>query len=93
MMNHLRQQALGNICMAMLMGAKVYLNDKNPLSNWLGLRGAVFGSIDKLDMEPLSIEAREKNYRLIHSHWGRNAQRQKTRRLLEVIFDRGIFCE
>lgn len=86
MMNHLRQQALGNICMAMLMGAKVYLNDGNPLSKWLGQRGAVFGSMDMLDMASLTEHERDINYRLIHSHWGRDVQIQKTRSLIDVIF-------
>ena len=85
MMNHLRQQALGNICMAMLMGAKVYLNDGNPLSKWLSQRGAVFGSIDRLDMLPLTQSEREINSRMINSHWGREVQRDKTRRLIDLI--------
>lgn len=85
MMNHLRQQALGNICMAMLMGAKIYLNDANPLSKWLSQRGAVFGSMDRLDMLPLTQTEREINSRLIHTHWGRDKQLQKTRRLIHII--------
>lgn len=88
-MNHLRQQAVGNVCMAMLMGAKVYLNERNPLSIWLGQRGAVFGAIDRLDMQPLTMVDRDVNYRLICSHWGRDVQMEKTRRLIDLILHKG----
>lgn len=85
MMNHLRQEALGNICTAMVMGAKVYLNDGNPLSGWLKSRKAVFGSINQLDMQPLSSCERENNYQIIHAHWGRDVQYRKTSHLVDVI--------
>ena len=85
MMNHLRQQALGNICMAMLMGAKIYLNGGNPLSSWIKSRGAVFGSINKLDMIPFQEDDKESNRRLVYSHWGRDHQLQKTKHLVDTI--------
>lgn len=85
MMNHLRQQALGNICMAMLMGTKVYLNQGNPLVSWLMSRGAVIGSIERLDMIPLTEEQKIINQQLVLSHWGRVHQNQKTNQLINTI--------
>lgn len=84
-MNHLRQQALANICMAILMGAKLYLNEGNPLFDWFSRRGVVFGSIEHLDMLPLTEVDRVNNSHFIHSHWGRAIQAQKTRRLVNLV--------
>lgn len=89
-MNHLRQQALGNICMAMLMGAKVYLNNGNPLVKWLSARGAVVGSVDRLDMMPLEKDKMVINRSVILSHWGRDIQIQKTSKLIDAILCEGI---
>lgn len=89
-MNHLRQQALGNICMAILMGAKIYLNEGNPLTSWLRQRGAIFGSMDALDMQALSADAQEHNRTLLLAHWGREAQQFKTRRLMDVLLEKNV---
>lgn len=91
-MNHLRQQALGNICMAMLMGAKIYLNNGNPLMDWFKARGAVLGAIEELDMVPLTEDQRYINRRLILSHWGRGQQNKKTKQLLNAIFAKSACC-
>lgn len=85
MMNHLRQQALGNICIAMLQGSKIYLNEKNPLADWLSRRGAIFGSINNLDMQPLSLSEKVVNSKIIFSHWGRAVQKLKTENLINKI--------
>lgn len=85
MMNHLRQQALGNICMAMLMGAKVYLNKQNPLTGWLESRGAIMGATDSLELEPLQEREKTINRQLVYSHWGREHQSKKTKQLLKTI--------
>lgn len=86
-MNHLRQQAVGNVCIAMLMGAKVYLNDKNPLYQWLNGRGACIGSLETLDIQPLSHSQQENNRRLVYDHWGRDAQAEKTRNVIATALD------
>lgn len=81
-MNHLRQQAVGNVLIAMLMGAKVYLNKNNPLHNWLCVRGAHIGNMETLDMIPLALEQQEQNRNIIYSHWGRDAQAEKTKNII-----------
>ena len=92
-MNHLRQQALGNICIMMLKGAKIYLNPINPLYAWLTDKGAFIESINgsnqdspgKLQvLHPLSDTQRQANRQVIMNHWGRGAQRARTRRLVDV---------
>lgn len=90
MMNHIRQQALGNICMGMLMGAKVYLNRENPLTGWLSARGAIMGSIETLNLEHLNENDKETNRRLVYSHWGREQQNQKTKQLIRTILSHGM---
>lgn len=92
-MNHLRQQALGNICIMMLKGAKIYLNQANPLHRWLIDKGAVIQSIDALvdgndraarALEPLTDSECSTNADVIRAHWGRDVQREKTRQLIDT---------
>lgn len=90
MMNHLRQQALGNVCMAMLIGAKVYLNKGNPLTGWLKARGAAIASIDDLDLMPLTEQQKNINQDLVFSHWGRKYQNQKTKHLINVALNESV---
>lgn len=85
MMNHLRQQALGNICIAMLMGAKVYLHKENPLTGWLESRGAILGTTDSFRLEPLQEPEKEINRKLVYSHWGRTHQLKRTEHLIKTI--------
>lgn len=84
-MNHLRQQAVGNICSGMLMGAKVYFNNRNPLMGWFQQRGAIVGSIGSLDMTPLTNQEKCVNRQLVYDHWGRDRQHRKTRNLIDTV--------
>lgn len=88
-MNHLRQQALGNICIMMLKGAKLYMNPDSVLYKWLKARGAIIDTVvpaeagssnadQKLRLSPLSDTERMQNRKVIEAWWGREAQRQKT---------------
>lgn len=81
-MGHLRQQAVGNVCSALFLGAKVYLDSRNPLSNWLVSRGAVIGDVSRLDFIPLSDREIEVNRSVVLGQWGRVAQARKTERFL-----------
>ena len=92
-MNHLRQQALGNICIMMLKGAKIYLNPVNPLYAWLNEKGAFVESIDdsihdsRQESKTLRAHSdlqRQANRQIIMNHWGRGTQRLKTKRLVDV---------
>lgn len=93
-MNHLRQQALGNICMMMLMGAKVYMNVSSVLYQWLSARGATIqsiaptigngsGTFSKRQLITLADAERIQNRQIIKAWLGRDVQRQKTLDLLD----------
>lgn len=84
MMNHLRQQALGNICISGLLGAKLLLNRHSPLFDWLIEKGIGVNDIETADLTPLTQEQRNANANAIRAHWGRDAQRSKTRRFLNL---------
>jgi hypothetical protein len=84
MMNQLRQQALGNICISTLLGAKVFLHTQNPLHGWLQAKGLVVGDVEHLDTIPLTTADRLTNIQVIRAHWGRQVQREKTRRVVET---------
>ena len=92
-MNHLRQQALGNICIMMLKGAKIYMNSQSPLYRWLIAKGGLIQSIDSLAkraegakhiLRPHCEEHRFANAEVIKGHWGQEIQRAKTRRLVDI---------
>jgi hypothetical protein len=92
-MNHLRQQALGNICIMMLKGAKIYLNSKNPLYKWFLAKGAIIFTIDDLvgsenvnsfTYAPITELQQKKNIDVVNNHWAREVQRERTRRLIDV---------
>lgn len=93
-MNHLRQQALGNICIMMLKGAKIYLNSGNPLHKWFLAKGATIFTIDDLvgsgnensyAYEPMTKWQQINNIDVVNNHWGREVQRERTRRLVNVV--------
>lgn len=90
-MNHIRQQAMGNIFIMMLKGAKIFMNSRSPAYKWFLAKGAAVGSIDDLiecpDMrsnlfDPLSSESQGKNISITMNHCGRDVQREKTRQLI-----------
>lgn len=85
-MNHLRQQALGNICSGLLAGAKIYLNNKNPLMNWFENKGAYIGCIDDIDMIPLSGYEKNVNRSIVFSGWSTEVQNKKTINLIDKIY-------
>lgn len=95
-MNHLRQQALGNICIAMLAGSRVYMNRSSPLYRWLIEKGASIDDIDALAstsghrsrLTQLAPAQQEKNAAVVTGHWGRERKLQKTRHLLDMAMSR-----
>jgi len=88
-MNHLRQQALGNIIVMMYLGAKVFLNIQNPVYSFFKEKGAIVFSIDDLNNDELNsrlIDSQiEKNRKVLEDHWGRDKIYDKTRQLINII--------
>ncbi len=95
-MYHLRQQALGNICIMMQKGAKVYLNRDNPLSEWFSTKKAHFENTDntsgqlyiKKQLFALNKKEKIKNRQVILNHWGREIQRKRTQTLVSIALER-----
>lgn len=84
MMNHIRQQALGSICISALMGAKLFLNPSSPLYSWLQEKGLDVGDVRCLDDKPLQHIDQLRNADAIKAHWSRDVQYERTRRLTEI---------
>ncbi len=84
-MNHLRQQAMGNILTVLFMGAKVFFQPKNTAYSFLKKEGVVVYSIEQFQDEiqrKLSREEIEKNRSILKKIWGRETILQKTKNIV-----------
>ena len=75
LMNHKRQQAVGNIGAALYRGAHVFLDGSNPMTDFLKSRGAIFGTTSDLESRGLPKAhlpqcAVAMNRRMLDSFWG-----------------------
>ncbi|WP_146490019.1 TDP-N-acetylfucosamine:lipid II N-acetylfucosaminyltransferase [Vibrio sp. T20] len=90
-MNHTRQQALGNIIIMLYLGAKVFLRKKNPVYDFFKDEGAVIFSIEDLELNPnlLHYEITDKdlavNRQVLRKHWSRENIKFKTKELIRII--------
>lgn len=89
-MNHLRQQAVGNIVIMLYLGAKVFLNKSCPTFTYFKSHGAVIFSIDDLKASPSMLNERLDaksiaiNQQALEKAWSREVSRCKTRELLSL---------
>lgn len=83
-MNHVRQQALGNIVIGGLIGARVFLNARNPIRPWLQSRGMAVDDIAALHTTPLSVAERQAQHAVIAGFTCRRARRAMTAGVIEV---------
>ncbi|MFZ5722403.1 MAG: TDP-N-acetylfucosamine:lipid II N-acetylfucosaminyltransferase [Pseudomonadota bacterium] len=93
-MNHLRQQALGNICTLMLRGASIYMHPASPLYQWLRSRGGQIGSIGEIRnmtacalMAPLTEPARAANRALVEDHYAPESRQSRTRAVIIALYN------
>lgn len=87
-MNHVRQQALGNIIVMLSLGAKVFLQKKNPLFSELKNLGFIIYSIDDIEHDsftPLSSESKERNIELTHQLYNDERINKKTLDLIKEL--------
>jgi hypothetical protein len=88
-MNHLRQQALGNISMMLFWGAKVFLNNDNILYKYLKDSGFFVYPIDDIcrlgdiALADLSENEKKTNRDLVKKIWSRDAILNKIKKLIE----------
>lgn len=89
-MNHLRQQALGNIVIALYMGAKVFLDKRNPIYTFFANQGVYIYCLEDLSEEcegKLSIEQISYNREVLKKHWSRSVIFEKTKSLIEQVIN------
>ncbi|MDW7773853.1 MAG: TDP-N-acetylfucosamine:lipid II N-acetylfucosaminyltransferase [Desulfobulbaceae bacterium] len=89
-MNHLRQQALGNIVIMIYLGAKVFLDEQNPVYCFFKKQGTFVFSMDDLSSEyttRLDIKSIKHNRNILSKHWSREVILSKTHKLIETIKD------
>jgi dTDP-N-acetylfucosamine:lipid II N-acetylfucosaminyltransferase len=92
-MNHLRQQALGNICIMLAIGAKVHLNKQSILYDWFKQKGVHVSPINfnnnsvipNDEFLPLTAQQKNDNYKFLQSHWGRETQTKNTKKLVDLL--------
>lgn len=87
-MNHLRQQALGNIVIMMHVGAKIFLNQNNPVYAFFRNRGAVIFTTNELGSASINHSLTDheisKNRAILKAHWSREVILRKTRDLIRT---------
>lgn len=88
-MNHKRQQAVGNIVIMLYLGARVFLREESPTYRFLLDMGIALSSVQELEKDaallnsPLSDEERESNKQLVSDYWSRERGIQRTRALVD----------
>ena len=85
-MNHRRQQAVGNIGAALYKGATVYLRRENPLFAFYSGLGITLRPIDELvsgagPLVPLRADERTRNHMIIGAHYARKRVLQAMREI------------
>lgn len=88
-MNHKRQQAVGNIVIMLYLGARVFLREENPVFPFLKDLGIELSSVQELEKDmsllnkPLSIEEKERNKWLVSEYWSQESGIARTKALVE----------
>lgn len=88
-MNHIRQQAVGNIVIMMYFGAKIFLNQENPVYAFFKNNGAIVFSTDEINNnnieKALTSEEKKINREVLKKHWSRDVMFNKTKQLIQII--------
>jgi hypothetical protein len=89
-MNHKRQQALGNIIMLLWMGIRLYLDKRNPIYNFLKTNNLIIFEVSELTERPLpnsltSAEVLHNRAQLIQLY-SKEKVLDKTRNIVNLIY-------
>ena len=90
-MNHIRQQGLGNIIIMLYLGAKVFLRKENPIYTFFKNEGAKIYSIEDLELnkalivEKITEDELLINRNILRKYWSRNVIQEKTKILIDKI--------
>lgn len=94
-MNHKRQQAVGNIVIMLYLGARVFLREENPTFSFLKDMGVIVSSVQELEKnsfllnEALCYEEKQKNKQLVCNYWSRESSVYRTKALVRLALMRG----
>lgn len=91
-MNQFRPQAMGNILTALWLGAKVYMSKKSKLYEYYKRLGLIlflfendFSPQNPKALEPLSIEEREHNRRILMQEYGKENMKPRIAKVVEEL--------
>lgn len=88
-MNHKRQQAVGNIVIMLYLGSRVFLREENPTYLFLKGMGVSLCSVQELEQNPellnrpLSSGERNSNRKLVCEYWSQKQGIKRTKDLVE----------
>ncbi len=91
-MNHYRQQALGNIVTALWLGAKIYLSERSPIYRHFTKLGAIIYNVENdltsdnpAALSPLSDQEKTINKKVIYAEYSKENMLEKTRLLVRQL--------
>jgi dTDP-N-acetylfucosamine:lipid II N-acetylfucosaminyltransferase len=93
LMNHKRQQAVGNIVIMLYLGARVFLREENPLYSFFKQEGVVINSIQDLEHNrallniPLTETERKANRDMVSVYWSRGGALERTNSLVKQALE------
>ncbi|MFV8844164.1 TDP-N-acetylfucosamine:lipid II N-acetylfucosaminyltransferase [Serratia fonticola] len=93
-MNHVRQQAVGNIIIMLYLGAKVFLREENPTYKFFKNEGVVLFTIQELSKNhahlkfSLTDEEVKLNRSILDAIWSNKALVKKTHILMEQVVNK-----
>ncbi len=90
-MNHLRQQAMGNILMMMNLGSTIFLRQENPAYSFFVNIGSHVFPIERrissgdFDRNILTSDQAQENSAILKNYWGREKMLKRTKDLISQI--------
>lgn len=88
-MNHLRQEATGNVTIMLYLGAKIFLNTENQFFQFLKNSGAIIFTMDELNNENicnnLTDEEVEVNRNILRNFIDEDVILTKTKNLIDIV--------
>ena len=90
-MNHVRQQAVGNIVIMLYLGAKVFLRRECPTFEFFHSQGAIIFSVQQLEKNPdllnakLDQQSMKINRRIVMNNWSKASSDKKTMDLINKV--------
>ena len=91
-MNHVRQQAVGNIVIMLYLGARVFIRKENPVYDFFKQSGVILSAVQELETypklleTPLTAEERLRNRTFVRHYWSRENAHERTQQLVEKAF-------